>query len=114
MVQQSIIVRIPGRLDISLTNLLAQTLRPRLNGLVTYFLDLRYTEEILDSGLALLLMAQRSARRMGAAFYVVTARLDLIDRCRNLGIDTEPTCERISGCRFQEIIELQDCPVRAQ
>jgi anti-anti-sigma regulatory factor len=112
--QQSIVVKMPGRLDISLTNLLAQALKPRLNGLATYFLDLSCTEEILDSGLALLLMAQRCARRMGATLYVVTARLDLIDRCRHLGIDTEPTCEPVGRHQFQEVIELPDLLARAQ
>ena len=86
--QQSIVVKMPGRLDISLTNLLAQALKPRLNGLATYFLDLSCTEEISDSGLALLLMAQRFARRMGATLCVVTARLDLaeyeLNRARSL------------------------------
>ena len=105
--QQSVVVRIRGRFDISLTNLLAETLKPRLNGFVTYVLDLRYAEEILDSGLALLLMAQRGVHRLGAKLHVVTVRLDLIERCRTLGINTEPTCDPVEKSHFQEIIELQ-------
>lgn len=112
--QQSVVVKIPVRLDLSLTNLLAQILKPRINGLMTYFLDLRYTEEILDSGLALLLMAQRYARRAGARLCVVTVQLDLIDRCRTLGIATKPTCEPTGELHFQEVIELQDCLASAK
>lgn len=105
--QQSIVVKIRGHLDISLTSLLAESLKPRLNGLVTYFLDLRGTEEIRDSGLALLLMAQRYAHRMGATLHVVTVRLELINRCRTLGIHTKPSCDLGDGRHSQEVIELQ-------
>lgn len=109
ILQQSLVVRIRGRLDIRLTGALASALTSRVDRLADCVFDLADVEEIFDSGLALLLMARRCVNRAGATLRVVNCRPDILSRCRSLGIATEPTGGFNAPTNAHQIIELQGC-----
>jgi len=75
-----------GRLDIRCTGKLLNALRTETKALAGYIIDLGAVREIYDSGVALLLMANRLARAASLPLELVNCDANLARRCRSLGL----------------------------
>lgn len=79
-------IELHGRLDIRYTSKLFSALTTETKAIAGYIIDLRAVREVYDSGLALLLMANRLARSASLPLQLVNCDSNLARRCRSLGL----------------------------
>ena len=79
-------IELHGRLDIRCTSKLLSALTTETKAIAGYIIDLRAVREIYDSGVALLLMANRRARAASLPLELVNCDTRLARRCRSLGL----------------------------
>jgi anti-anti-sigma regulatory factor len=79
-------IELHGRLDIRYTRKLFRALTTETKSIAGYIIDLRAVREVYDSGVALLLMANRLARAASLPLKLVNCDPGLARRCRSLGL----------------------------
>lgn len=79
-------IELHGQIDIRCTSTLLSALKTETKKIAGYIIDLGAVREIYDSGLALLLMANRFARASSLSLHLVNCEPGLARRCRLLGL----------------------------
>ena len=82
----ALLIELRGRLDIRCTSKLLSALTTETRAIAGYIIDLRAVREVYDSGVALLVMANRLARKAALPLQLVNCDPNLACRCRSLGL----------------------------